>query len=156
MITNTVISNTDIVAEELANTARNSLSNYCLFECEANCCRGGYLILSAEEVALMPNINISTLNMMPIRSSTDKKRYLFNLGIKNGCPNLLNSKCLIHKNPLRPKVCGDYPLFIGEDKTLIVASDCIGVDENKLFGYLSEFKTLGYKLIYSTSNKKKV
>jgi len=139
----------DAAAEELAVLARRSLSDYCCFECEAYCCRIGYLLLSANEVGLMKDVDISTLKMMPLRSEIDEKRYIFSLGLgRAGCPNLSNSQCIIHTNPARPDACKKYPLFIGENKTVIITDECPGVRENRLFTYLSEFKTMGYTLVY--------
>jgi Fe-S-cluster containining protein len=143
----------DEVAETLAIAARKSISNYCYSECMAYCCRRGYLLLSAEEVGLMRNINIEDLKIMPIRIeiANDAKRYIFNLGAKSfGCPNLTDYKCVIHANPLRPKACKEYPLFIWKDKTIVITDECPAVKENQLYAYLSEFKALGYKLIYSS------
>ena len=139
----------DVVAQELAVAARNSISKYCYLECNAYCCRRGYLLLSASEVGLMKDINKKDLKIMPIRTKNDKKRYIFNLGLKShGCPNLLNYKCTIHLNPARPKACKEYPLFIWENKTVVVTDECPAVKDNKLYSYLAEFKSLGYTLIY--------
>jgi len=144
----------DNIAEELAITARESLGVYCHTECLAYCCRRGYLLLSADEVGLMRNTCIEDLNIMPQRSDNDAKRYIFNLGAKGlGCPNLSGYKCVIHKNPARPKACKEFPLFIWEDKTLVIADECPAVKENKLYPYIAEFKKMGYKLVYSSDIK---
>ncbi|MGV8086095.1 MAG: YkgJ family cysteine cluster protein [Candidatus Woesearchaeota archaeon] len=146
---------TDIVAQKLAVAARESLSSYCYSECKAYCCRRGYLLLSEEEVGLMLNIHKEDLNVMPLRDETDKKRYIFNLGSKGlGCPNLSEYKCIIHKNPKRPKACKEFPLFFWGDKTIVVTDECPAVKENKLYPYLSQFKTMGYKVVYVDKNYK--
>jgi len=140
----------DVAAEKLAIIARKSLSSYCYNECKAYCCRRGYLLLSEKEVGLMLNVRKEDLPLMPLRTKTDKKRYIFNLGSKggNGCPNLLDYKCIIHTNPNRPKACKEFPLFILDNKKIVVSDECPAVKENRLYPYLAEFKLMGYKLVY--------
>ena len=127
--------------EELANNARASISSYCYTECLAYCCRRGYLLLSDAEVEFFAHT--TELKKMPF---VDKERHIFNL--HGGCPNLVDFKCRIHTNVLRPSACKDYPLFISSD-TVVVASDCPAVVENKLYPYLAEFKRLGMKIVYT-------
>lgn len=128
-------------AEKLAISARKSISSYCFNECLAYCCRRGYLLLSKKEVGLL-RIDFNNLVIMPV-----DKRYIFNLS--KGCPNLKDYKCTIHKNSKRPKVCKEFPLFIFE-KTIIITEDCPAVKENMLYPFLAEFKSMGYKLIYTS------
>jgi len=147
----------DAFAEDLAISARDSLSSYCYSECMAYCCRRGYLLLSAEEVGLMRNTLIEDLKIMPIRTEVvnDAKRFIFSLSANGkGCPNLSDYKCVIHTNPNRPKACKEFPLFIGNDKTIIIGDECPAVKENQLYTYLAEFKRKGYKLIYSSDKKR--
>jgi Fe-S-cluster containining protein len=147
----------DAAAEELAISARESLSSYCYKECSAYCCRRGYLLLNAVEIGLMKGAIKENLPMMPQHSETEEKIYIFNLGQKTtGCPNLLDFKCTIHTNPLRPKACKEYPLFIWKNKTILIADDCIGVKENKLYPFLADFKAMGYTLMYSEDRKRVV
>jgi|GEM_PF-948609 len=143
----------DVIAENLAINARESISSYCYKECNAYCCRRGYLLLNSEEVSLMKGIFKEDLKMMPIHENEEKK-YIFHLGQKTiGCPNLLDHKCTIHKNPLRPKACIEYPLFIWENKTILITDDCPAVKENMLYAHLAEFKKMGYTLMYSGDRK---
>ena len=128
-------------SESLAISARASISSYCYNECLAYCCRRGYLLLSEKEANLL-QIDTKDLILMPI-----DKRYIFNLG--KGCPNLVEFKCIIHKNPDRPKACKEFPLFISEN-TIIVTEDCPAVKQSMLYPYLAEFKTMGYTLIYTS------
>jgi Fe-S-cluster containining protein len=128
-------------AEDLAVRARESLSSYCYNECLAYCCRKGYLLLSEPEVTLF-HMDIKDLVIMPIDGT-----YIFNLS--KGCPNLKEYKCLIHNNPQRPKACKEFPLFIF-GKTVVVTEDCPAVKQNRLYPFLAEFKSMGYKLVYSS------
>jgi len=98
-------------------------------------------LLSEKEANLL-QIDTKDLILMPI-----DKRYIFNLG--KGCPNLVEFKCIIHKNPDRPKACKEFPLFISEN-TIIVTEDCPAVKQSMLYPYLAEFKTMGYTLIYTS------
>jgi Fe-S-cluster containining protein len=135
--------------EKLAIAARNSISSYCYKECLAYCCRRGYLLLSANEVGLMNGPKIEDLKIMPKEVDTDASRFIFNIGLKTtGCPNLKDYKCTIHKNPDRPKACKEFPLFLFEN-TVIVASECFAIKENKLYPYLAQFKSIGYTIKYS-------
>ena len=146
----------DITGEELANAARQSLSSYCYLMCGAYCCKRGYLVLSEEEVGLMKNTNIEELKLAPIDAEivNDTKKYIFNLGFTDqGCPNLCEYKCEIHTNPKRPKACKEFPIFVRENKTVIVTDECPGVLTNLLYPYLAEFKKRGYKLIYDPVQK---
>ena len=128
-------------AEELAIRARESISSYCYTECLAFCCRRGYLLLSEKEVALLC-LDIKDLHIMPI-----DKRYIFNLS--KGCPNLVEYKCKIHKNPDRPNVCKEFPLFIHYN-TIILTEDCPAVKDNQLYPFLAEFKAMGFTLVYTS------
>jgi Fe-S-cluster containining protein len=130
----------NVAAEKLAVRARESLSKYCYNECMAYCCRRGHLLLSEKEASLL-QLDIKDLILMPVDG-----RYIFNLG--KGCPNLKEHKCIIHKDLGRPKACKEFPLFIFEN-TVIVTDDCPAVEQNQLYAYLAEFKSMGYVLVYS-------
>ncbi len=158
------VTKTDVEAEKLAISARESISSYCYTECKAYCCRKGYLLLTAEEVALMRNSCKDDLEMIP--TDANEQRYVFNLGSRvTGCPNLENNsdinsdnhadryKCIIHKDPKRPKACKEFPLFIWSNKTVMVTNVCPAVKEHKLYPYLVQFKSMGYKIIYGSDTK---
>jgi Fe-S-cluster containining protein len=139
----------DVAAERLAMAARDSLSSYCYSECKAHCCRKGHLLLTAGEVDLLKDTHKEDLKMISVQAKTHEKRYVFRLESNvDGCPNLLNYKCMIHKNPARPKACREFPIFIRKNKTLTVTRACPAVKENKLYPYLAEFKMMGYALVY--------
>jgi hypothetical protein len=140
----------DVAAEKLAITARESISSYCYTECKAYCCRRGYLLLKAEELQLIKGMTKKNPRMIPVYTKLDKHAFALNLGGKlNGCPNLTDYKCTIHKNPLRPKTCKDFPLFIRANKTIMITNACPAVFENKFYPFLAEFKKMGYKLEYA-------
>jgi len=132
----------DKVAENLAIKARNSMSKYCFTECTALCCRSGHLPLTKKETKLITKEKLDRVKV------GNKFMYLFKLNSdKNMCPNLINYKCKIHKQP-RPTACKEFPLFLWKNKTVMVSCRCPAVRESKLYPFLSKFKDLGYKLVY--------
>jgi Fe-S-cluster containining protein len=142
----------DANAEELAISARASLSSYCYNECRASCCRKGYILLTAEEAIVMQGDHKEKLKMIPVETATNKNAFVLDMDVKKkGCPNLVDYKCSIHKNPGRPNTCKEFPLFIWKDKTIMVTFECPAIKDNQLYPYLAEFKRRGYKLIYLPS-----
>lgn len=135
-------------AEKMAIAARESISSYCYRECKASCCRKGFLLLTGDEVGLMKGACKEELQVIPVELETDEEGFVFDLGSGEGCPNLMEYKCTIHDNPLRPNACKEFPLFIWPDKTIMVTYACPAVKEAKLYSYLAEFKRMGYKLVY--------
>lgn len=134
--------------QELVSEARNSISEYCMKECHAYCCRKGFLLLTE------PELNLLTGNK---RDALEEKKFikpqennLFSLALNNhlgSCPMLVDSKCTIHKNPLRPKTCEKFPIFLDEEKKEIRLSPrCFAVKENKLYPFVHQFLKLGYKI----------
>ena len=137
----------DDFAETLAVAARESISNYCYSECRAYCCRRGYILLTGKEVGLMKGARKEDLQVIPV-DLENEEGFVFDLGMGEGCPNLKDYKCTIHKDPKRPKACKEFPLFIWDDKTVMVTYACPAVKEAKLYPFLAEFKRRGYKLVY--------
>jgi Fe-S-cluster containining protein len=128
--------------EELANIARDSLSDYCINECKAKCCRVGFLLLKPEELGLFKDGIIKELPEIV----NDKTH---SVDLRKGCTNLKENKCVIHKDSKRPKTCSNYPIFIRPEKTILVASTCEGVQNNMLYPFLAEFKREGYTIAYT-------
>ena len=145
---------TDVAAEKLAILARDSLSSYCYTECKAYCCRHGHLLLTGKEVELFKDTRKEDLKIVSLHDGIDGQRYVLNLKSHvDGCPNLSGYKCIIHKDPDRPKACKEFPLFIWKDKTVMVTNVCPAVKDNMLFPYLTQFKSMGYKIVYGDRNK---
>jgi Fe-S-cluster containining protein len=137
----------DASAEKLAVAARESISRYCYMECRAFCCRRGYLLLTGDEVNVMRGARKEDMQVIPTAMDAGEG-FVFDLGAGDGCPNLMDYKCTIHSNPMRPNACKEFPLFIWEDKTIMVTYACPAVKEAKLYPYLAKFKRMGYKLVY--------
>jgi len=147
----------DTAAQKLAREARNSLSNYCFSECKALCCRQGHLLLTAKEADTVMKTDKGELRVLKTYNSAgaSEKKYVLDLGRNDkACPNLLNLKCIEHKNPERPAACQEFPLFIREGKKIMVSFTCPAAKENKLYPYLAKFKKMGYEITYGHENNK--
>jgi Fe-S-cluster containining protein len=134
--------------EILVQEARNSISRFCYEECNAYCCKKGYLILSEEEIELMiirdkeGLIKEKSLYKMP------DDKYAFNLNNKFGfCPRLVDNKCTIHKHPNRSLTCKKFPIFVFA-KSIKLSNRCLAVREGKLYAYIHKFKKMGYQVLY--------
>ncbi len=132
-------------AEEIADKARTSLSNYCMEECKSYCCRKGYLVLTPTQVKLVCQNREEELKQKEILLEMDDGNYSLHLGNKDGCPSLKDNKCLIHTNSNRPEACKIFPVFI-EDKKIRLSKRCPAIRANKLYPHIRELTTKGYKI----------
>ncbi|MBN1175664.1 YkgJ family cysteine cluster protein [Candidatus Woesearchaeota archaeon] len=134
--------------QQIASKARNSISNYCINECHAYCCRKGYLILNEEELNLLTQDKRKELEDREFIKQQEGNKFSLNFSNHLGsCPQLNDSKCMIHKNPKRPLTCEKFPIFVDEEKKEIRLSPrCFAVKENKLFPYTHKFLELGFKV----------
>lgn len=133
--------------ERLANEARESISNFCINECRAFCCRGGFIKLKPEEAELYcgnkKDFLIKTGSLREIWGG----KYI--LDFKNscgGCPQLKNNKCMIHSNSLRSNTCKDFPIFI-LGKQIKISNRCPAKNERKFFKFEKEAINLGYEIV---------
>lgn len=113
--------------------------------CQAKCCRRGFLVLmNKEEVISIVGDKELEFSKEKILKPSKNGFLLYDLE-KKPCKNLKSDlKCGIHKNPNRPRVCGDYPLFIFKDYVM-PAEDCSAVKAGLLDHYVKEIEGLGYK-----------
>ncbi len=125
----------------LANEARESISQFCMQECNAYCCTKGFLILSEEEMKLM--IGNKKVEKDLFKKTKDDK---YSLNLSLGCPSLENHKCLIHKEEKRSSTCKNFPIFINE-KTIKISDRCPAKRNNLFYPYVHQFLKLGYKVI---------
>jgi Fe-S-cluster containining protein len=142
-------------AERLAVKARNSISKYCYSECNAYCCRKGYILLNTNEAKLVTGKTqkgLEKLKEIGVLIKTEKGKYVIDLAEKQtGCPSLNESRCIIHDNPKRPAACKEFPLFIWkiDGKDIIHVSErCPAVKEGMLYPYLAKFKMMGFDINY--------
>ncbi|MFP4112372.1 MAG: YkgJ family cysteine cluster protein [Candidatus Woesearchaeota archaeon] len=121
---------------EILQKARRSISNFCMTECNAYCCRQGLLSMSVDEFPVIV---------------TDKKSLfedsgMYYLRLKGGCPRLEGNVCTIHRLKKRPNVCKDYPIFFRKGK-IIISSNCLAVKMNMLYPYIHKIKKMGYEVV---------
>ena len=127
--------------EKLVNEARESIGQFCLEECNALCCRKGYLTLDDT------NVNIVCENKQQSLDSGKLKKVgsSYHLDMNKGCVNLNGPYCRIHKNPKRPNVCKEFPLFI-EGNKIKLSPACPAVRENKMYPYIAILLKNGFLL----------
>jgi len=132
-------------SEEILKNARESISDFCINECLALCCRSGNLLFRNEN-----EIN-SIFDKLPIDikfvfSKTQNNMFTLNLdGIS--CPKLnFKNLCSIHKDLSRPRVCSDFPIF-KVDNYIISSTFCPAINKNLLSSYYLELEDLGFKII---------
>jgi hypothetical protein len=140
--------------ELLLNKARKSISNYCFEDCHSYCCRNGYLVMNEKQTIVLTNNKIKEYIEKGLLTILKNNDYSFNLNKNNhSCPNLVDFKCIIHKKRLRPNCCKNFPLFLDEEKKIIMISNrCFATKDGKFYPYISQFKKLGYKIIYGIEN----
>ncbi len=131
--------------ENIASDARNSISDYCIHDCKAFCCRKGYLILSLEEMNVIVGKQRGSLEDSGVLTNMGGTKFALNLGNPLGCPSLKNNLCLIHTDPKRHTACKEFPIFI-TDKKIHFSNRCPLVKTNKFYHYIHKFKKLGFTI----------
>lgn len=134
--------------QKLAKLARKSISSYCMNECNAYCCRKGFLIMTEEELDLVAGSKREELSNNGFIKKQDADQFSLNFSNNlGGCPALNGSKCTIHTNSKRPSTCDNFPIFVNEDKKEVRLSPrCFAVKENKLYPFIHECKLLGFTI----------
>ncbi len=135
-------------AQRVADKARKSISDFCRNECKSYCCRKGFIRIRQDQIDL-----IATPEEKEKLNSESKLKELkfsgkFLLDFSNslgGCPALSGTDCSIHKNPNRPKVCQDFPIFI-EGNKIKISPRCFAQQENKFYPFIKEFEKLGFEV----------
>ncbi|MFW6014573.1 MAG: YkgJ family cysteine cluster protein [Candidatus Nanoarchaeia archaeon] len=127
---------------ELAEKARNSLGSYCFEYCKAYCCRKGYLIINKEEAEIITGNRIEEYIEM---KKLKQNRNSYVLYLSGGCPALKDFKCTLHKDPNRPYMCREFPVFVKGD-CIFVAERCHA--KERFYPVFSEAKRLGIEIRY--------
>lgn len=134
-------------AEIIADEARNAISSFCVDECQAYCCRKGYLILSAKEKDLLIGSLEDSFVQKEILKPLDFNEYALFMGSPGQpCPKLDGSKCTIHTNLGRPETCRRFPVFI-YGKKVRFSSRCLAVKQGKMYPFIKQFMAEGYEVI---------
>ncbi|MCH8519137.1 MAG: YkgJ family cysteine cluster protein [Nanoarchaeota archaeon] len=143
---NPIDENKTLIAKEIAQKARESLSNYCINICGAKCCKVGKLLLQTnQEVETISGVeHIGKFIEDKTLERTQNGFMTYNLE-KEPCRHLKeNVFCSIHKSDKKPIICNDYPLFLTK-KYVIASQQCPAVVGGELNTYIKEIKKLGYK-----------
>lgn len=131
---------------QLADQARQSISDYCINDCKGYCCRKGFLSLNEDQVKLVVGNHKSKLvNNNHLIESHDQN-FLLDLGNPINCPSQKNNKCSIHTNPNRPSACKEFPVFIWTEG-IKLSNRCPAVREGKLYPFVRQFVKAGFKII---------
>ena len=134
--------------QDLVSLARNSISDYCINECHAYCCRKGFILLNEEELNLLTGDKRQELEDNEFIKRQDDGKFSLNFSNHLGsCPRLSDSKCTIHKDPRRPLTCEKFPIFLDEENKVIRLSPrCFAVKENKLYPFVHQFLSMGFQI----------
>ena len=133
----------DLRLERIANKARKSISEFCLHECNAYCCRKGYLTFKQNSVKLISCGREEEFLANGTLVETSTGNFAFNLNIE-GCPCLKDSRCSVHKSKNRPSCCQTFPFFI-QGNTFFLSSRCPAVKGNLFYPFVRKLLLLGYK-----------
>jgi len=144
----------DLSKEELVNInrilylARVSISDFCINDCKAKCCKVGKLILlNDDEINFMTNGNVDMFLKNGVLCRTEQGNYTFNHS-KFKCPFLKDDNtCSVWKDLRRPQVCKDFPLFFVQNKFIFTADICPAIKNGMLNSYLKKLEKFGLKII---------
>ncbi len=137
-------------AESIAKIARKAISQFCIEECKAFCCRKGYLIMTHNEAELVTQGRLEELKQCGMITITSTGKYAMNMGVLGGCPSLVDYKCTIHKRRLRPDTCRKFPIFI-EGNNIKISSRCFAAKAGLLYPFIARMKAAGYRIIQGDS-----
>lgn len=109
-------------------------------ECHAYCCRKGFLVMEKKEfkkVAQGQEEVVSALGR--VKELPNGKISLY---LEGGCPSLVDNKCSIHTSSLRPKTCGDFPVYL-KDNVAFFSPRCTAVKAGKLYPFMRQLEQAG-------------
>lgn len=136
-------------AEQIIDKARKSISEFCINECNAYCCKKGYIMVRENQLN-----TIATKEEQELLKNEGKLKEFefagkFQINFDNslgGCPALKENKCTVHENPLRPRICHEFPIFVQGDE-IKISPKCPANQKNMFFPYERELIELGFKII---------
>lgn len=67
----------------------------------------------------------------------------FLIDLNKTCPALDGFKCILHKDPNRPKACRDFPIFL-EKNNVNISEGCYAVLDGLLYTHIGKMKREGY------------
>ncbi|MFH1440176.1 MAG: YkgJ family cysteine cluster protein [Candidatus Woesearchaeota archaeon] len=136
-------------AQAIANKARKSISKFCSEECNAYCCRKGYLVLTKKEMSKTTQGKQIELEKKQILKMLSNGSYsLFMGGTNEPCPALKEFKCIIHKSKNRSNACRNFPIFI-DGGYIKLSPRCLAVKHGLMYPYIKQWISLGFKILES-------
>jgi Fe-S-cluster containining protein len=122
---------------DLVSRVYDSLNNYCLNNCNAECCRGNSILVKPDEVDRVTKRNRSFI--------LGTKRDLIIISTEPKCPSLDGNKCSIYEQ--RPDICRNWPIKAVEDEGEIVIvfyKGCRAVRQGLSQTFIDDAKARGY------------
>lgn len=140
--------------ERLLAKFRKDIGRFCFEECNAYCCRKGYLVLTKKEVELIALEEKHNLEEKGLITTLNDGK--FSLCIHNiACPCLKDNKCLIHHNKARPKICKEFPVYFDlSTKTVLIAKRCFAIQRGMFYPIGKILEKNKYSIIYADSFSK--
>jgi Fe-S-cluster containining protein len=136
--------------EEIAETAKNEISEFCMNKCKVPCCRDTILYLESEE-----ELELLTKGR---RKMFEERGYVieitsggYALDVRDfGCQQLestghADAVCAIHDHEGRPKTCKEYPIILDHKGKIVGFLDtCLAVKKGMLDHFIENFEAEGY------------
>jgi Fe-S-cluster containining protein len=134
----------------IAEKARNSISDFCMTQCNAYCCRKGQLMLQSDEVDAVTQGKREELTRLKLLEKKEDGRYFLNFeGEVDGCPSLTDDfKCSIYTDQKRPQTCRDFPIFLKGNEA-VFSHRCLAMKEGKFYPYIKQLKAIGCDVVES-------
>ena len=135
-------------AEKIAEAGRKSISRFCIEECKSYCCRKGYLVMTKNQLDKV--VGYKKEEYKEQIKQLDKNKFSLYMGKSDKpCPSLNKDfKCNIYKDPLRPKACHNFPIFLNhKDKKALFSPRCLAYQLGLLFPYSKKLQLQGYEIV---------
>ena len=132
--------------ENILDEARESISTFCVSECQAYCCRKGYLVLTpAQSVATLGMREEEYLERGLLKRMSDGNWSLYMGSLGFPCPSLSDNKCRVHNNSLRADACHVFPISV-TDGFIHVSRRCPAKNNQLLYPFFARLVQLGCKV----------
>jgi Fe-S-cluster containining protein len=133
-------------ADQILEQARNGISQFCIEECRAYCCRKGYLVLTPKQAkATMQGREEEYRSLSLLKDMTNGNISLYMGDKDHPCPSLKDNRCMIHKHPDRSDTCRIFPIHI-KDNIIHVSKRCLAAKANMFYPYIARLAMMGFCL----------
>ena len=138
--------------KEIENWKKTILKPACA-KCDGHCCSTNLPDLTQEQVQLLFGNSdpeaIKDINGEHIVLPCGDGTFVTSYEQGGHCPQLENGMCKVYNHPLKPKVCGDFPFFLEEEKKILFIHNfnCPVTEDLKNISRLCKtVLDLGYKI----------